>query len=94
MNKNTGAMFYDVYAGSDLRTRIGGFDDTKLDAKFVNIIKTLSSETHTENEGVREINLSSMDTREKVDALPDPNIDYDFSEPMTAIIYNKLNISR
>ena len=28
MNKNTGAMFYDVYAGSDLRTRIGGFDDT------------------------------------------------------------------
>ena len=32
-----------------------------------------------------------MDTREKVDALPDPNIDYDFSEPMTAIIYNKLN---
>lgn len=28
MNKNTGTMFYDVYAGSDLRTRIGGFDDT------------------------------------------------------------------
>lgn len=28
MNKNTGTMFYDVYAGSDLRTRIGYFDDT------------------------------------------------------------------
>lgn len=28
MNKSTGTMFYDVYAGSDLRTRIGYFDDT------------------------------------------------------------------
>lgn len=28
LNKSKGTMSYDVYAGSDLRTRIGGFDDT------------------------------------------------------------------
>lgn len=28
LNKNKGTMSYDVYAGHDLRTRIGGFDDT------------------------------------------------------------------
>lgn len=28
INKTDNKMFYDVYAGSDLKTRIGGFDDT------------------------------------------------------------------
>lgn len=73
------------------RFTAGGFADASSDAKLIRILKEKSSSEGTLVEGVHSLSLDSYTDRRKVDKMEDPEPDYDFSDPMTAIIYNRLN---
>ena len=73
------------------RFTAGGFADASSDAKLIRILKEKSSSEGTLVEGVHSLSLDSYTDRRKVDKMEDPEPDYDFSDPMTAVIYNRLN---
>ena len=73
------------------RFTAGGFADASSDAKLIRILKEKSSSEGKLVEGIHSLSLDSYTDRRKVDKMEDPEPDYDFSDPMTAVIYNRLN---
>lgn len=73
------------------RFTAGGFADASSDAKLIRILKEKPSSEGTLVEGIHSLSLDSYTDRRKVDKMEDPEPDYDFSDPMTAVIYNRLN---
>lgn len=73
------------------RFTAGGFADASSDAKLIRILKEKASSEGTLVDGIHSLPLDSYTDRRKVDKMEDPEPDYDFSDPMTAVIYNRLN---
>lgn len=73
------------------RFTAGGFADASSDAKLIRILKEKSSSEGKLVEGIHSLSLDSYTDRRKVDKMEDPEPDYDFSDPITAVIYNRLN---
>ena len=69
----------------------GGFEDTSNDAKFIRIVKKEDGSKAKTVNGVKTLDVSHLLDRKAIAEMEDPEEDYDFSDPMTQVIFNKLN---